>query len=174
MNVVSSPALASLVAAAANGLLCVEGTCLVGWAWTLVALTILSAAIAQRWHSGGDDGSGLHLLRVSAGPAADAAALLPRLPGVAPRARASSARHVAESVAACLSLRAPPLKFESAADADAAPDASPAGTDEDVPSSPLARRSDRAAGSSSGGPSCSPGTPSRPAPPGVSGRNPPG
>lgn len=173
MNVVFSPALASLVAAAADGLFCVEGTCVAGWAWTLVALTILSAAVAQRWHSGGDDGAGPHLLRVSAGPAADAAALLPRLPGVAPQARASLARHVAEPVAACPSLRAPPLKFESAADADAALDASPGDTDEDVPSSPLARRSDRTAGRSSGFP-CSPGTPSRPASPDVSGRNPPG
>jgi hypothetical protein len=165
MNVVFPPALASLLAAAADGLLCLEGTCLVGWAWTLVALTILSAAVVQRWHAGGDDGAGPHLLRVSPAPA-DAAALLPRLPGVAPQGWASSARHVAEPAAACPSLRAPPPKFERAV--VAVPDVDPAGIDL-APSSPLAHRPDGSSGNSR-----SPGTPTVPDCPASSGRNPPG
>ena len=59
MNVVFSPALASLFAAAADGgFLCMEGTCLFGWAWTFAALTLVSVAVVHRWHAGGDDGAG--------------------------------------------------------------------------------------------------------------------
>jgi hypothetical protein len=150
MNVVFSPALASTFAAAADGLLCMEGTCLFGWAWTLAALTFLSAAIVQRWHSGGE--AGRHLLRVSPSAPASAGALLPRLPGLAPQTRAPSARLVAEP-AACLSLRAPPLTFERA---------EPAIQPADAPSLP-SRRPDRR----------SPGTPTQPPSPDEPGRYPP-
>src|SRR5688500_10868124 len=95
MNVVSSPALASTVASAADGLLCLEGPCLTGWAWVIVALTLLSAAIVQCWHPGGDTiGGGFHPFRVSASPvtADGRALLLPRLPGVAAQTGAPSAR----------------------------------------------------------------------------------
>ena len=158
MNVVSSPALASTFAAAADGgLLCLEGACLFGWAWTLAALTLLSAALVRRWNGGGDGAGGPHLLRVSASASARrSAALLPRLPGVAAQSRAPSVRPVAEP-AACASLRAPPHSFERAA----VPVPNPA---DDAPSSPLARRPDGR----------SPGTPAPPDCPATSGRNPPG
>lgn len=157
MNVVSSPALASFFAAAADGFLCMEATCLLGWAWTLAALTFLSVAIAQRWQSGGDE-AGPHLLRVSPVPAAAAVALLPRLPGLAPLTRAP-VRPTAEP-APRLSLRAPPLNFERAV---VSPVISPA---DDAPFTPLARRPGSRRGS--------PGTPTSPESPGRSGRYPPG
>lgn len=158
MNVVSSPALASFFAAAADGLLCLEGPCLFGWAWTLAALTFLSVAIAQRWRSGGDDEAGPHLLRVSPVALPAAVGLLPRLPGLVAQTRAT-VRPIAEP-AAHLSLRAPPPNFERVVP----PVAKPAG---DEPSTPLARRPDR-------GRRGSPGTPIQPDCPAVSGRNPPG
>ena len=151
MNVVFPPALASTFAAAADGLLCMEGTCLFGWAWTLAALTLLSAALVQRWHSEGE--AGRHLLRVSSTAPASSRGLLPRLPGLAPQTRAPSARPVAEP-AACLSLRAPPPTFERAEPAD-----EPASEAPSIPS----RRPDRR----------SPGTPTQPAPPVAPGQNPP-
>lgn len=111
MNVVFPPTLASTFAATAEGFLCLEETCLFGWAWTAVALALLSAAVVRHWPWGGE--AGRRLLRVSPAPAY-AGALSLRLPGfAAPRTRALSARPVAEP-AAGRSLRAPPLTFERA------------------------------------------------------------
>ncbi len=153
MNVVSLPALANTFAAAAEGLLCMEGTCLFGWAWSIVALTFLSAVIVQGWRGGG--AAERHLLTVSSSPApANAGALLPRLPGVVAAQTRVSARPVAEP-AACLSLRAPPLTFERAV-----PVSNPA----DLPSSFPSRCPDPR----------SPGTPAAPAsPPDAPGQPPP-
>src|SRR5688572_11558586 len=54
MNVVLLPALASITIASAgtDSVLCFEGTCLLGWIWSILALTLLSAWIVQRWNAG--------------------------------------------------------------------------------------------------------------------------
>ena len=56
MNVVLSPALASIALwGAADGLLCLDGACLLGWIWTILALTLASAWIVQRhWPAGSE------------------------------------------------------------------------------------------------------------------------
>lgn len=155
MNVVFSPALASLFAAAADsGFLCLEGTCLFGWAWTLAALTLLSAAAVQRWHSGGEADL-RRLVRASASSSApaQAGAPLPRLPGLASPTRAPSVRPLAEP-AAFHSLRDPPPTFDKADSAGVNP--------ADLPSTPP-RRPDRR----------SPGTPAQPDCPAGPGQHPP-
>src|SRR5688572_30842031 len=56
MNVVLSPALASLLASAGDtGLPCLQGPCLFGWAWSILALTFLSAWFARGWQAGDDN-----------------------------------------------------------------------------------------------------------------------
>src|SRR4051794_5327303 len=57
MNVVLLPAiLASYTnSTVADRFLCLQGTCLFGWVWSIVALTLLSAWIVRRWPAGTDD-----------------------------------------------------------------------------------------------------------------------
>lgn len=112
MNVVVLlPALASFLApAVADGALCFEGTCLFGWAWSTLALTFASVWVVRRWQMGDDGGLGRLVPAVaSSGAAAAAAALLPRVTGVASPTRAAADRSLATGLAdAGLALRAPP------------------------------------------------------------------
>ncbi len=56
MNVVLLPAWAStLIPAIADGPLCFEGPCLLGWIWSMLALTFASAWVVHRWTSGSDN-----------------------------------------------------------------------------------------------------------------------
>src|SRR5688572_1777495 len=93
MNVVLSPALASLASVPADAFPCLSGTCLLGWAWLTAALTLLSVWVVRDWQFGGNAKAIFGRRVVPAAAMArttNAAALLPRPSGVAPRARASS------------------------------------------------------------------------------------
>jgi hypothetical protein len=107
MNVVVFlPALASLFpAAAADGVLCLEGPCVLGWAWSILALTFASVWIVRRWQAGDN------ITRRLAPVGSDVTALAPRRAVVAlvPRARTSPAQSpVTELADAGLAMRAPP------------------------------------------------------------------
>jgi hypothetical protein len=105
MNVVLPPALTSYLASAGEAVLPVsEASGLLGWVWSITALTFLSAWIVRRWQAGDD--------RLSArlAPAARAStAVAPALAGIVPQDRAAPVRSGwSDMVAACLALRAPP------------------------------------------------------------------
>jgi hypothetical protein len=119
MNVVLQPALASLNAVAGRGdLLCLEGTCLFGWAWTLAALTLLSAwVVRRRWPAGGE--MTRRLMPAGISPSAPSSSSLgmafaPRPSGGTPAHPTRTARATARSnatgdlAAACSGLRASP------------------------------------------------------------------
>ena len=162
MNVVLPPALASLTPALADVFPCVSGTCLLGWAWLTVALTLLSAWVVRGWQSGGNAGVAGRLAPV--GAAAAGSALVPPRSDVAPRTRAADASRTAGrcpgrvfAAAASFGLRAPPTTDMAAAPPVRNPRTLAAG-----PSSPSRRPMPR-----------SPGTPTVPDPSGPSGQNPP-
>ena len=101
MNVVFLPALASAPGfAMTDSLLCTEVTCLFGWAWSIVALTLLSAWCARRLPSGSD------LWRFA--PYVLPNAAKPQAAGIAPLSRAAAVRFYAASGASWHALRAPP------------------------------------------------------------------
>jgi hypothetical protein len=110
MNVVSSPALASLASAQAELFPCVSGTCLLGWAWLMIALTLLSAWIVRSWHAGGNDAVA-RLIPAAVAATTAAKTLLPLPSSVAPQTCGGSARPdpgLTLAAAASLGLRAPP------------------------------------------------------------------
>ena len=105
MNVVFSPALASfLTPAVTGGALCLEGPCLLGWAWSILALTFASAWIVRCWQSG--DGDVAARLMPAAAPSLAAS---PRIVGSVSQAFTAPARPArTELAASALALRASP------------------------------------------------------------------
>ena len=102
MNVVYLPALASTLPAFADGALCLEGPCLLSWAWSTVALTLLSAWVVRRWQSGNDIAARL------APSVLATSAIVPQVVGIVSQSRQSTARPKAELAASGVALRAPP------------------------------------------------------------------
>ena len=111
MNVVFLPALASSLVSAvgSSGALCIEGPCLLGWAWTIAALMLLSAWLVRRWPDGGEMARRLQ----SAG--ASVSAIAPQPTGLASPTRQAPARPRAVLAATGLALRAPPTTDMAAA-----------------------------------------------------------
>jgi hypothetical protein len=119
MNVVLLPALVSTLADAdLDGLLCTETSCLLGWAWLLAALALLSAWVAGRWPVGFGPSTDL-LARLAPAIAGSAprrmAELLPRLEGGVPPTREPRVRPGAGRGSFGLALRAPPPSNDMAA-----------------------------------------------------------